>query len=69
MAEKLFGVHEHFAKNEYNLFYHELVAKYYHVKQVLREKQYFLMKLQKTFLEGAFDHFLGKGDVLRQKLI
>ncbi len=39
MRKKIFGGHDHFleegsshAKNEYNLFYEKLDAKYFHVK-------------------------------------
>ncbi len=33
------------------------------------QKTYFLRKLQKKLFWGAFDHFLGKGGVLRKKLM
>ncbi len=57
------------AKNEYNIFYHKLDAKYFHIKQFFRKQQYFLRKLQKTVLGHICHLFLEKGGVLRKKLI
>ncbi len=56
-------------QNEYNLFYHKLDAKYFHVKQFFRKKQYFLEKPSKNCFGGALGHFVGKGDVLHKKLM
>ncbi len=53
-----------YTKNEHSRFYHKLDAKYFHIKQFFRKKQYFLRKVQKTL-----DHFLGRGGVLPKKLI
>ncbi len=39
-----------YTKIKYNIFYHKLDAKYFHIKQFFRKKQYFLKKLQKTIL-------------------
>ncbi len=39
-----------YAKNEYNLFYRKLEAKYLHIKSFFRKKQYFMSKPQKTVL-------------------
>ncbi len=39
-----------YAKNEYDLFYHKLDAKYFNAEQLFRKTQHFLRKLQKTVL-------------------
>ncbi len=39
----------HYAKNKYNLFYRKLDAKYFHVKEFFRKKQYISRKVQKLF--------------------
>ncbi len=56
MGKKILGGRDHFLggvilrKNEYNLFYRKLDAKYFHVKSFFRKQQYFPRKLQKTVL-------------------
>ncbi len=46
-----------YAKNEYNLFYHKLDAKYFHVKQFFHKKQFFFEKTAKTVLGGVLHNF------------
>ncbi len=57
-----------YVKIEYNFFDHKVDAKYIRVEQLFQKKQYF-QKTTKNCFRSAFDHFLGKGDVLRKKLI
>ncbi len=57
-----------YAKNQYNLLYHKLVAKYFHITQFVRKKQYFLKKQQKTVCGDTFDHFFRKRRHLTPKL-
>ncbi len=61
-----------YGKNENDLFYHKLDAKYFHVKQYFRKKLYFLKELietAKNCFGSAFDHLLRKGGVLHKKLM
>ncbi len=74
MTKKIFGEHYHSfrirghrtPKMNITFFSPKLVNTYFHVKQFFQKKQYFLNKLQKSVLEA---HLIGKGSVLRQKLM
>ncbi len=55
-------------QNGWDLFQQKLDAKYFHVKQFFRKKQYFLGN-RKILFWGAADHFVGNGGVLHKNLI
>ncbi len=47
------------------LFYHALNAKYFYVQQFFFKEAVFSKETAKNYFGGAFDYFLGKGNVLR----
>ncbi len=55
-----------YAKNEYNLFYRKLDAKYFYVQSFFSEKAIFFEETAKKCSESAFNHFLGKGASLAE---
>ncbi len=64
MWEKILEGYDHFleegssyVKNECNLLYRKLDAKYFYFKSFFRKKQYFPRKLQKTILRATLTLF------------
>ncbi len=55
-------------KNEYSLFYQKFDAEYSLFNNFFKKKTAFSEKTTKNCFGGAFDNFLGKEGVLRQKL-
>ncbi len=56
-----------YTKNEYSLFYQKFDAEYFFIQQFFLKNCIF-RESRKKLVWGAFDNFLGKEDVLRQKL-
>ncbi len=55
-----------YVKNEYNLFYHKLNAKYFYVNLFFSQKAIFSQETAKYYFGSAFNHFLGKRGVPRK---
>ncbi len=58
-----------YATNEYNRFHQKLDAEYFFILQFFQKKTVFSEKTVKNCFGSTFDYFLGKGGILRQKLI